>query len=86
METAVKRKLIDLQPAVFDSLARQARGRGVSLKKYIEILLERESEKREPAIPSSVSDERVISLLGIGKHALAKTDPDDDRTQYILSK
>lgn len=86
METAVKRKLIDIKPSVFDSLTIQARGRGVSLKRYIEELLEEESQKRESGIPSSVKDPRIIGLLGIGKRAVAALDPNDDRAQYILSK
>lgn len=46
MKTAVKRKLIDIKSAVFDSLMVQAKGEGLSLKKYIEALLERESQKK----------------------------------------
>ena len=54
MKTAVKRKLIDIKPAVFDSLMVQAKGEGLSLKKYIEALLERESQKSGHGIPHSV--------------------------------
>lgn len=86
METAVKRKLIDIKPNVFDSLTIQARERGVSLKRYIEELLEEESQKRESGIPPTVKDARIIGLLGIGKRAVAALDPNDDRAQYILSK
>ena len=86
METAVKRKLIDIKPDVFDSLTIMARERGVSLKKYIEDLLEEESHKRESGIPPSVKDARIIGLLGIGKRAVAALDASDDRAQYILSK
>ena len=86
MKTAVKRKLIDIKPAVFDSLMVQAKGGGLSLKKYIEALLERESQKSGHGIPHSVKDARVISLVGIGKRAVAALDPNDERAQYILSK
>lgn len=86
METAVKRKLIDIKPNVFDSLTIQARGKGVSLKKYIEDLLDEESQKNASGIPPTVKDPRIIGLLGIGKRAVAALDPNDDRAQYILSK
>lgn len=83
METAVKRKLIDIKPAVFDSLMVQAKGEGLSLKKYKEALLERESQKSGHGISHSVKDARVISLVGIGKRAVAALDPNDERAQYI---
>ena len=86
METAVKRKLIDIKPNVFDSLTIQARGKGVSLKKYIEDLLEKESQKKASGIPPTVKDARIIGLLGIGKRAVAALDPNYDRAHYILSK
>ena len=58
IKTAVKRKLIDIKPAVFDSLMVQAKGEGLSLKKYIEALLERESQKSGHGIPHYVKDAR----------------------------
>ena len=86
METAYKRKLIDIKPDVFDTLTVLARGKSMSLKKYIEMLLEEESARRAPSIPASVTDARVIGLLGMAKHAAGALDPDDERAQYILSK
>ena len=86
METTAKRKLIDIQPAVFESLTILARGKNMSLKKYIETLLEEESSRHSPVVPSSVKDPRVIGLLGMAKHAAAALDPDDERANYILSK
>lgn len=86
MEVATKRKLIDIHPAVFDSLTILARGKNMSLKKYIESLLEDEASRRTPHIPSAVKDPRVISLVGMAKHAVNAMDPNDERAQYILSK
>lgn len=83
---AVKRKLIDLYGPVFDTLSIRAREKGVSLKKYIETLLEEEAFRNRPAIPESVSDARIINLVGIARHTLRDADPNDERLQYILSK
>ena len=84
--TQKRRKLIDLDPSVFEALTVQARGKGVSLKQYIEMLLKEESQKRAPAIPKSVTSPRVIGLVGIAKRVLDSIDPNDDRAMYILSK
>ena len=81
-----KRKLIDLEAPVFDSLSLQARGQGVSLKHYIETLLKEESVKRSPAIPPSVTSPRIISLIGCAKRAVLNLDANDDKARYILSK
>lgn len=88
MDIAVerKRKLIDLEVPVFDALTVQARGRGVSLKNYIETLLKEESAKRSPSIPKNVTSPRLIGLVGIAKRTVGKLDPEDDRARYILSK
>lgn len=84
--TASKRKLIDLREPVFAVLSMQARQEGVSLKKYIEKLLEAEAERRRPAIPDDVTDPRILSLVGIAKNGLSAAAEDDERLQYILSK
>jgi len=88
MNSAVsKRKLIDLSESVFASLSMQARQEGVSLKKYIEKLLEAEVERRRPALPADVTDPRILSLVGIAKYGLSSAvAEDDERLQYILSK
>ena len=88
MEVAVerKRKLIDLEVPVFDALTVQARGRGMSLKNYIETLLKEESAKRAPSIPKTVTSPRIIGIVGIAKRSVANLDPSDDRAWYILSK
>ena len=88
MHSAVsKRKLIDLSEPVFTSLSMQARQEGISLKKYIEKLLEAEAERRRPAVPADVNDPRILSLVGIAKNGLSTAaTEDDERLQYILSK
>ncbi len=85
--TVVKRKLIDLSAPVFTALTREAQKQGVSLKKYIENLLESEAERRRPAVPAGVTDPRIISLVGIAKGiTLSPEDESDERLNYILSK
>ena len=81
-----RRKLIDLEIPVFEALTIQAKGRGVSLKSYIESMLKEESLRRAPSIPASVKSPKVIGLLGIAKKATLSIDPNDERAQYILSK
>lgn len=83
---AVKRKLIDLNGPVFDALSVRAREKGVSLKKYIETLLEEDAIRHRPSIPDSVSDTRIVNLVGIARHVVQDADPNDERLQYILSK
>ena len=83
MGTAVAhRKLIDIKPAVFDSLSLEAARHGVSLKRFIEDLLESACPRQE------VSRESGIGRL-IGS-ALPKNGNvysiEDDRLQYLLSK
>lgn len=83
METSVAhRKLIDIKPAVFDSLSLEAARQGVSLKHFIENLLESACPRQE------VSRESGIGPL-IGSALPKKGDIysiEDDRLQYLLSK
>ena len=81
-----KRKLFDIRMPVFSVLSLQASKDGVSLKKYIENLLEAEAERVRPIVPEGVTDPRILGLIGIAKGAGFSIDPDDDRMQYILSK
>ena len=85
METAT-RKLIDIKPAVFQSLSVKAKRKGVSLKRYIEDLLESDSLQDRPAVPEGVTDPGIISLIGVAKPVVNSEDVNDDRLQYILSK
>ena len=80
-----KRKLIDIQATTFNTLSEEASRRRISLKKYIENLLEEEalSIKRQHIEISP----NILRLVG---SALPKDrrpeDIDDDRLRYILSK
>ena len=83
---STRRKLIDLRGSVFETLSREARNHGVSLKKYIETVLEEDAARHRPAAPAGVHDAGILGLIGVAKHIVASADPDDDRLQYILSK
>jgi len=86
MSTAtVKRKLIDIQPAVFEKLSLKAGREGVSLKRYIENLLEEDSWSVDADVPEGISSPEIISLIGIAK-GKASVDWEDDRLKYLLSK
>lgn len=62
-----RRKLIDLSESTFDALSVRAKAEGVSFKRYIETLLDKEAEKTRSSIPESVTDTRIINLVGIAK-------------------
>lgn len=81
-----KRKLIDIKGTVFETLSLQAHREGMSLKKYIETLLEKDAERHRAERPAHITDQRILGLVGIAKRAAAEADPDDERLQYILSK
>ncbi|MBQ9476186.1 MAG: hypothetical protein IJU63_00175 [Bacteroidales bacterium] len=87
METVtVKRKLIDLKGPVVEALSLQAHRQGVSLKKYIELVLERDALQHQSELARHATDPRITGLIGIARPALKKVDPADDRAQYLLSK
>lgn len=81
-----RRKLIDLRTPVFDALSVQAKKRGVSLKKYIETVLEEDAAQHRAPAPASVTDARILGLVGIARSLALSADPEDERAQYILSK
>lgn len=84
METvaAPHRKLIDLKPAVFDGLSREAARHGVSLKRYIEDLLEQACPKSSVEVSP-----KILRLIGSAKPSKGPLEEiDDDRLQYLLSK
>lgn len=60
-----KRKLIDISEPTIEALSFQAKAEGVSLKKYIERLLDKAAERSRSSIPDSVTDPRIRGLLGI---------------------
>lgn len=84
METvaAPHRKLIDIKPAVFDGLSKEAARQGVSLKRYIEDLLEQACPR-----PSLEVSPKILRLIGSAKPSKGQVEEiDDDRLQYLLSK
>ena len=85
METvAIKRKLIDLKPEVFMGLSVKAKKRGVTLKRYIENLLEADSGVSSNAVPEGITSPAVISLIGLAKSV--DVDWEEERLNYLLSK
>ena len=87
METTatVKRKLIDLRIPVFESLSQAAVRERVSLKRYIENLLEEEA--RRNTTDQATYSSSVAKLIGSALPKKGKvSDIKDDRLQYILSK
>ena len=87
METTatVKRKLIDLRIPVFESLSQAAVRERVSLKRYIENLLEEEA--RRNTTDQATYSSSVAKLIGSALPKKGKvSDIRDDRLQYILSK
>lgn len=87
MEAAtIKRKLIDIRPSVFEKLSIKAGRKGVSLKRYIENILEQDSEDVETLAPAGVSSNKVISLIGAAKGSAADVNWEEERLKYLLSK
>lgn len=80
--TDLKRKLIDIKPAVFDALSIEASRQGVSLKRFIENLLEQSC----PPVKAPVSP-KIQKLIGSAVPKDGKLERiQDDRLQYLLSK
>ena len=86
MQAETTRKLIDIKAPVFNSLTLKARRKGVSLKRYIEDLLEEDASTEHRAAPAGVTDGKVLSLIGLAKPSIRPSDLEDDRLQYILNK
>ena len=86
MQAETTRKLIDIKAPVFNSLALKAKRKGVSLKRYIEDLLEEDASTERRARPAGVTDEKILSLIGLAKPSIRPSDLEDDRLQYILNK
>ena len=85
---AATRKLIDINGPVMHRLSIKAANAGVSLKKYIENLLEEDSLSEGPytTVPG-VTSPRVLGLVGIAR-SIKKglSHPEDEKLNYILSK
>lgn len=86
MQAETTRKLIDIKAPVFNCLTLKAKRKGVSLKRYIEDLLEEDAYEEHRAAPAGVTDEKILSLIGLAKPSLRPSDLEDDRLQYILNK
>ena len=86
MNEAATRKLIDIKTPVFMSLSNKAKRKGVSLKRYIEDLLEEDAMTETLPVPQGVTDAKILSLIGIAKPIVHPGDVDDERLKYILSK
>ncbi|MBP5397498.1 MAG: hypothetical protein J6Y32_02535 [Bacteroidales bacterium] len=77
-----RRKLIDLNPLVFDQLSFEARRQNVSLKRLIENILE---EAARPA--KGEFGPAIMRMVGSAKPTSGVLeDIDDDRLRYLLSK
>ena len=86
MQGATTRKLIDIKNPTFRVLSIKAQKKGVSLKRYIEDLLEEDASPKERQTPEGVTAERILSLIGIAKPSILPEDVDDEKLNYILSK
>lgn len=86
MTTESTRKLIDIKAPVFRTLTLKAKRKGVSLKRYIEDLLEADAHVEHRAAPEGVTDGKILSLIGLAKPSIRPADLEDDRLQYILNK
>ena len=86
MQVETTRKLIDIKAPVFNSLSLKAKREGVSLKRYIEDLLEEDAYKEHRDAPAGVTDGKILSLIGLAKPVIRPSDLEDDRLQYILNK
>ena len=79
------RKLIDISPDSFRVLSSAASKQNISLKKYIENMLD--SKAREMEATSLNVSPAVLRLIGSALPVEGRIeDIDDDRLQYLLSK
>ena len=62
MQAETKRKLIDIKAPVFNCLALKAKRKGVSLKRYIEDLLEEDAYEEHRAAPAGVTDGKILPI------------------------
>ncbi len=81
------RKLIDLSEAVFETRSMDAEQKKVSLKRYIENLLQERAKALDDAVNSLDISPSVLRLVGSALPAKGKVeDIEDDRLKYLLSK
>ena len=86
MLESTTRKLIDIKAPTFRALSYKARRKGVSLKRYIEDLLDESSMSDEFPSPEGVTDQRILSLIGMAKPTVPSEGITDEKLHYILSK
>ena len=82
------RKLIDIKAPIMSRLSIKAAARGVSLKKYIENLLEENAAdiSRDEKL-TKITSSKIRNLVGIAQlHNRERSNTEDERLQYILSK
>ena len=85
---AIKRKLIDLKPGVVGILSEKAAMAGLSLKRYLESVLEEEALKTERDRKlKNVHSPKIRNLVGIIRLDSSRMEAiEDGRLKYILSK
>ncbi|MBP5487416.1 MAG: hypothetical protein J6Y06_07315 [Bacteroidales bacterium] len=86
MQEAVTRKLIDIKSPTILALSIKAKRKGVSLKRYIEDLLEESVTFEDLPAPKGVTDRRILSLIGMAKPVTPIESIEDEKLKYILSK
>ena len=89
METLAQnhRKLIDLSAPVFETLSMDAGRQNVSLKRYIENLLNERAKLLNDTASSLKISPSVFRLVGSALPSKGKVeDIADDRLRYLLSK
>lgn len=87
METAIttRRKLIDIPSRTFDTLNEEAARKNISLKRYIENLLDQEAGTIR--LGQRAVNPHVLRLLGSARPNHSKlAEIEDERLRYILSK
>ena len=80
----VTRKLIDIKNPILDMLKSRAKKKGVSLKRYMEDVLEEDAMRHD--VDLSGIDPRVRSLIGIVRQPSGEELASDEKARYILSK
>lgn len=86
MQEATTRKLIDIKAPTLLALSFKAKRKGVSLKRYIEEILEETALSEDLPAPEGVTDRRILSLIGMAKPVMTPEIIEDERLSYILSK
>lgn len=90
METVLthKRKLIDIRMPVFETLSEEAQRTNVSLKKFIESLLEMKAEEiRQNEISVTPPSDLLRKLVGSARsEQFSPEELEEERLKYLLAK